>query len=122
MLELVILVHFAFIVWAVAGGFLVIRWWWVALVHLPAVGWGVLIELYGWVCPLTPLEISLRRERGMEVYDRGFIENYITPLIYPEGLTRELQMELAGGLVLVNIIAYGLAIHKHVLRRRDFDR
>jgi len=117
MLELVILVHFGFIVWAVAGGFMVIRWWWVAVLHLPALVWGVLIELYGWACPLTPLEMSLRRERGLEVYDTGFIENYITPLIYPEGLTRELQMELAGGLVLVNVIAYGLAIYKHVLRR-----
>lgn len=117
MFELVVLVHFGFIVWLVSGGFLVIKWWWLALLHLPALVWGVLLEWNGWVCPLTPLEKELRSERNMTVYDTGFIENYIIPVIYPEGLTREIQMTMAVGLVLVNIITYGVAIHKHMLKR-----
>ena len=116
MFELVVLVHFAFIVWVVAGGFLVIRWRWLAVLHLPAMIWGVLIEVYGWLCPLTPLEKTLRSERGMPVYDTGFIENYIIPVIYPEGLTREIQLAMAAGLVLINLVAYGIAIHKHLLK------
>ena len=119
MFELIVLVHFAFIVWVVLGGFLVIRWRWLAVLHLPAVIWGLLIELYGWLCPLTPLEKALRSQRGMPVYDTGFKEaqNYIVPVIYPEGLTREIQLILAAGLVLINVVAYGIAIHKHLLKR-----
>lgn len=117
MFELVVLVHFGFIVWVVAGGFLVVRWWWLALFHLPAMIWAVLLEWHGWICPLTPLENALRSERGMSVYDAGFIENYIIPVIYPDELTRGMQMAMAAGLVLVNVIAYGVAIHKHLLKR-----
>lgn len=117
MFELVVLIHFGFIVWVVSGGFLVIRWWWLGVVHLPALVWAVLLEWHGWVCPLTPLENALRTQRGMSVYDTGFIENYIIPVIYPESLTREIQLTLAVGLVLINVIAYGFAIHKHLLRR-----
>lgn len=117
MFELVVLVHFAFIVWVVAGGFLVIRWWWLALLHVPALVWAVLLEWNGWICPLTPLEKRLRAERGVSVYDGGFIENYILPVIYPEGLTREIQMGLAVGLLLLNVIAYAVVVRRHVLNK-----
>lgn len=117
MFELVVLVHFAFIAWVVSGGFLAIRWWWLALLHVPALVWAALLEWNGWVCPLTPLEKALRSQRDIPVYDTGFIENYIIPVIYPEGLTREIQMTMAVGLILINIIAYGVAIHKHRSRR-----
>jgi hypothetical protein len=110
MLELVVIVHFAFIVWVVIGGFLAIRWPWLAWLHLPAVVWGTLLEWYGWICPLTPLEIELRTKRGFAGYEGGFIENYLIPVIYPEGLTREIQVGLAIGLVVVNLIAYGFVI------------
>ncbi len=115
--ELVVLVHFGFIIWVVTGGFLAIRWWWLALLHLPALVWAVLLEWYGWVCPLTPLENTLRSRRDIAVYDTGFIENYIIPVIYPEGLTREIQMAMAAVLVLVNVAAYWIAIHRHFLKR-----
>jgi len=117
MFELVVIAHFVFIVWAVAGGFLAIKWPWLALLHLPAFVWAVLIEWYGWICPLTPLEQRLRSQRGMNVYDTGFIENYIIPIIYPEGLTREIQVSMAVALVVINIAAYGIAIHSNLSRR-----
>lgn len=118
MFELVVLIHFGFIVWVVAGGFLMIRWWWLVLLHAPAVVWAVLLQWYGWVCPLTPLEKTLRSERGLPVYDAGFIENYILSIIYPEGLTREIQLAMAVGLVVINVLAYGAAVHRHLLRKR----
>lgn len=117
MFELVVLIHLAFIVWVVSGGFLVIKWSWLALLHLPALVWATLLEWNGWVCPLTPLEKALRSERGMAVYDAGFIDNYIIPIIYPAGLTREIQMTMAVGLVLINVVTYGVAIYKHLLKR-----
>lgn len=113
MFELVVITHFAFIVWVAAGCLLAVKWPWVGLLHLPALVWAVLLEWNGWVCPLTPLEKALRDERGMAVYDTGFIENYLIPIIYPEGLTREVQMMLAAGLLLFNVIVYAFVIHRH---------
>ena len=71
----------------VAGGLLALRWSRAPGVHLPAAAWGVFIEISGGICPLTPLENSLRRSAGAAGYEGGFVEHYLIPLIYPEGLT-----------------------------------
>jgi hypothetical protein len=107
--DLVVLLHLAFILFASAGGLLVLRWPRVAWLHLPAVAWGVWIELAGRVCPLTPLENWLRRTAGSSGYDEGFIEHHLLPLVYPAALTREAQVLLAASLVLVNLVLYGLS-------------
>jgi hypothetical protein len=113
MFELVVLIHFVFIVWVAIGGLLAIRRWRLCLLHLPALLWGVLVEWNGWICPLTPIENELRAGRGMPVYHTGFIEHYLIPVIYPDGLTRDLQMALANG------VAYGFTTHRHFLKRAE---
>lgn len=103
--DLVVLIHFAFILFVVAGGFLVMKWPKISWLHLPAALWGAMIEFTGWICPLTPLENSLRQvDPGSS---KGFIETYIFPLIYPEALTREIQLGLGLGVVLINVAIYG---------------
>jgi len=104
--NLVVLLHFAFIVFAALGGLLALRWRRVPWVHLPAVAWAGLIELTGGVCPLTPLENRLRAAAGDEAYAGDFIAHYLGPVIYPPGLTREIQMLLAALLVLMNAVVY----------------
>ena len=111
--DLIVVIHFAFVLFVVLGGLLVLRWPWVAYLHLPAAIWGVLIEFAGWICPLTPLENSLRVRAGGTGYKGGFIENYILPVLYPAGLTRGVQLVL-GMLVLV----LNLAIYGYLLRRK----
>jgi hypothetical protein len=74
--------------------------------HLPAVIWGALIEFAGWICPLTPLEIWLRAQGGDRGYSGGFIEHYLGALIYPEGLTRELQWLLGAFVLAINAAIY----------------
>ncbi len=106
--DLVLLLHAAFIVFVLLGGLLVWRWHWLIWLHLPAVIWGVLIEVQGWLCPLTPLENRLRRAAGAEGYQTGFIDHYLAPLIYPAGLTPDIQLLLAGGVLLVNAVIYAL--------------
>jgi hypothetical protein len=81
--NLVLMVHLAFVLFAVLGGFLVLRWRSLAWIHVPAFLWGTLIELTGWVCPLTPLENWLREKGWGLVYRTGFIEHYLLPLLYP---------------------------------------
>lgn len=110
--DLVVLLHFAFIAFAVAGGLLVLRWRRVAWIHLPAATWAATVALAGWICPLTPLENALRRAAGEAGYSGGFIEHYVVPLVYPAGLTRELQLVLGLG-----VLALNLAIYAAVWRR-----
>jgi hypothetical protein len=97
------------------GGLLVLRWQWVAVLHVPAAIWGILIEFAGWICPLTPLENSFRRLGGEAGYAGGFIDHYIQPVVYPSGLTRGTQVVLGSLALLVNLIAYGLVVAR---RRR----
>jgi hypothetical protein len=104
--DALVLVHFAFIVFVVLGGFLTWRWRRLAWLHIPAVAWGALIEFMGWICPLTPLEVSLRRMAGGAGYEGGFIAHYILPIIYPAGLTPTIQVMLGVLLVLLNGVAY----------------
>lgn len=119
MFELVVIIHFAFIVWVAVGGFLALRWWRAALAHLPALAWAVLLEWNGWICPLTPLEKALREQRGLAGYEGGFIENYLIPIIYPAGLTREIQMALAAGLILVNAVVYAYVVYRHFFKQAE---
>jgi hypothetical protein len=108
--DVVLVVHLGFVVFVVLGGLLVLRWPWVAFLHIPAAIWGILIEYSGWICPLTPLENSLRQSGGEAGYTGGFIQHYIQPVLYPGGLTRDTQIVLGTLALLVNLIAYGLVI------------
>jgi hypothetical protein len=104
--DAVLLIHFAFVLFVVAGGLLVWRWRWLVWLHLPAVGWGAMVELGGWICPLTPLENRLRAAAGATGYANGFVEHYLMPLIYPAGLTRELQILLGFLVLAINALIY----------------
>lgn len=106
----VLLVHLAFIVFAVTGAFLAIRWRWVPCVHLPAVAWASYVEVAGRTCPLTYWENHLRGLAGRSGYSEGFIEHYLLPVIYPGGLTPAIQYWLAGVVVAVNAAVYGWLI------------
>lgn len=106
--DLVVLLHFAFILFVVLGGFLALKWRRLAWVHVPAALWGALIEFSGWICPLTPLENWLRQAGGSQGYASGFVEHYLLPLIYPADLTRELQLGLGLGVLVLNGLVYAV--------------
>lgn len=110
--DVVLIVHFAFIVFATAGGFLLFRWRRVVWLHLPAVLWGVYIEITGDICPLTPLENGLRRLGGEAGYRGGFIDHYIGSVVYPDEFTREKQAVLLTLLLIVNGAAYTLFLRR----------
>ncbi len=114
--DLIVLIHFGFILFVVAGGFLVIKWQKVSFLHIPAVIWGVLIEFAGTICPLTPLENKFRLAGGEAGFSGGFIDKYITSLIYPEGLTRGVQILLGFVVIVINISIYGYLLRKRKAR------
>jgi hypothetical protein len=110
--DVLVVIHFGFVVFVVLGGLLVLRWPAIAWLHVPAAIWGAWIELAGWICPLTPLENQLRVEAGQVGYQTSFVERYILPVLYPAGLTREVQWVLA-----VVVIAVNAGLYTRVWRR-----
>ena len=104
--DAVLLLHLGFILFVLLGGLLALRWRWAPMLHLPAAAWGVYVELSGGLCPLTPLENRLRSAAGEAGYTGGFIEHYLLALIYPAGLTPQIQYVLAAVVVGVNGLAY----------------
>jgi len=115
--DAILVLHLTFVLFVVLGAFLVLRRRKLMWVHLPVVIWGALIEFAGWICPLTPLENWLRARGGDRGYSGGFIDHYLGALIYPEGLTRELQWFLG-----VFVLAINAAIYLQVWRRRPKAR
>lgn len=115
--DFLVLLHFSFIVFVLLGGLLVLKWRWLAYLHLPCAFWGILIEFFGWICPLTPLENHFREKAGQTGYSGGFMEHYLLPLIYPVNLTHDLQIILGLLVLIVNLAIYGLVLFKHYQRK-----
>ena len=111
--DLVVVVHLVFVLFVVFGGLLVLRWPRVAWVHVPVAVYGALIELVGWVCPLTPLENDLRRAADGAGYEGGFIEHYLLPLLYPGSLTPTVQLVLGLLVIVINGAVYTAAWRRH---------
>lgn len=110
--DAVVIVHLIFILFVLLGGLLVLRWRWLAVLHLPAVVWGATVEFTGWICPLTPLENTLRRAAGDAGYGGGFVDQYLIPIIYPPGLTPDIQVLLGAVVVFVNLGAYAYLAYR----------
>jgi uncharacterized membrane protein YhhN len=104
--DLVVGLHFLFVLFVVLGGLLVLKWPRLAYLHIPAAVYGAAIEFAGWICPLTPLEKSLRARAGDAAYEAGFVEHYILPVLYPAGLTRATQWVLGVLVIGVNLAVY----------------
>lgn len=105
--EGVLLLHLAFIVFALLGAALAARWRRLVLVHVPAAAWGFFVEFTGRICPLTHAENYFRIKAGQSGYSESFIEHYLLAIIYPAGLTGEVQFVLATVVVVVNVAIYG---------------
>lgn len=115
--DAVLVLHLGFVLFVVLGGLLALRWPRAAWIHLPAAVWGAAIEFFGWICPLTPLENHLRRLGGEAGYPGGFVEHYVFATLYPQGLTREVQLALGLFVVAVNVAVYLWAWRRARLRR-----
>ena len=104
--DLVMLLHFGFILFAVLGALLLIRWPRLIWLHLPTAIWAMAIEFYGGICPLTPLENYLHKLGGEAGYGESFIEHYIAPIIYPGEITTTIKIMLGLGVLIINVCLY----------------
>jgi len=110
----IVVAHLGFVLVVVLGGLLVLRWRRTMWLHLPAACWGALIEVAGWICPLTPLENELRHRGGQAGYTGGFVERYVVSILYPHELTRTTQVLLG-----IFVLGINLAIYWQVFRSRS---
>jgi len=97
---------------------------WVAWLHLPAVLWSSVVNLAGWICPLTPLENSLRMAAGQSGYPDGFVEHYIGGLVYPAGMTRAVALTAGISIIVWNIAVYTWVVvryKRHGQQRHSSD-
>ena len=117
--DAILVSHLAFVLFVVFGALLLLRWPRVAWLHIPAVVWAAFIEFSGTICPLTPLEVALRQRAGQAGYGGGFIDHYVVSLLYPEGLTQNMQAMLGAVLVAINAAIYIVAFRR---RRTSPDR
>lgn len=117
--DLLVLIHLSFIIFVVLGGLLALRWPRVAWVHLPAAAWGAWIEFTKGICPLTPLEKSLREQAGQTAYDGGFIEEYVIPIIYPPGYSPEVATVLGILVLTINLLIYALVVWRRLGSRES---
>ena len=117
--DLVLCVHFLFVVFSVLGALLLIRWPKVVWGHLPAVGWAAWIEFSGKICPLTPLENGLRIRGGGAGYAGDFVGHYLLGLLYPDGLTRQVQVILGAAVLGLNLVMYGCVFLRRKRKASD---
>lgn len=108
--HLTLAVHLLFVIFVVLGALLAFKWQWIIWVHIPCAIWGILLELKRWTCPLTYLENYFRKMAQSTGYEGGFIEHYLLAIIYPEGLTTEIQIYLGIITLLVNLCIYALLV------------
>ena len=109
---LIVIIHVAFVIFVVIGGVLALRWRKLVYVHLPAAGWAIYVEWSGAICPLTPLENSLRATAGLEAYAGDFVAEYVFPVLYPDGLTRVAQLVIGALVLALNLVVYTVLLRK----------
>ena len=121
--DMVVFVHASFVLFVLFGGLAALRWRRIAWLHLPAALWGAIIELGGWMCPLTHLENHLRRMDGGAGYSATCIDRYLDPLLYPLGLTRHTQLVFGISALLINLAVYTrLRRQRHTSPDKDTER
>ena len=113
--NLTLILHLIFILFVIFGGLLFFIFSKIIYIHIPALLWGIYIELTNSVCPLTFLENWFLHKGELTTYSNDFIKNYLFPIIYPGGLNNEIQIYIGLSLMVFNILIYGL-IYKNFKR------
>lgn len=104
--DLILVLHFCYVLFAIFGGLLVLRRRWMWKLHLPALIWGFLVQYFVWICPLTNWENYFRELSGQAGYESGFIEYFISAILYPGIITPQIHLSLAISLAVFNLLVY----------------
>ena len=110
--DIILIIHFLFILFVIFGALLFFIVKKIVFIHIPAIIWGSYIELTHSICPLTYLENWFLHKANLTTYSEGFIQNYLVPIVYPMNLTKDLQIFLGIGLIVINIVIYAFIFVK----------
>ena len=113
--DLFMLLHFAFLVMLTLGGFAAWRWPRFIWVHVGLAIWGILNAVVKVPCPLTDVEDWARRRAGEQGLPQGFIDRYLTGVVYPEEHLVAVQLAVAG-VIVVSWVGFAVLWNK---RRRS---
>ena len=111
--NLTLITHLIFILFVFFGGLFFFIFSKIIYIHIPALLWGIYVELTNSICPLTYLENWFLYKGELTTYSNDFINNYLFQIIYPKGLNAEIQIYLGISLLVINILIYGL-IYKNL--------
>jgi hypothetical protein len=109
--DIVVAVHFVWILFLIGGAWIGRRVRWVMWMHLAALGYSVLLQSFNWVCPLTYLELWLWNRTPSGSYSGSFIAHYLEKLIYME-IPRGLLFFLTGIVIGASAMVYYNAMRK----------
>jgi hypothetical protein len=115
--NLVVLLHFTFVLFVLFGGLLTVKWPRIMWIHGPALLWACIVEFTGAICPLTPLENQLRLRAGEAGYENDFVSSWILPILYPEALTPGIQLALGAFVLVLNVAVYAWIWRSRLLNR-----
>ena len=110
--NLILFVHFIFILFVVFGGLLFFTSTKIVFIHIPSLIWGSYITLTNSICPLTYLENWSLNKANLTTYSEGFIQNYLVPIVYPVNLTKDLQIYFGIALIVINLVIYAFIYNK----------
>jgi hypothetical protein len=81
--DIVVFVHFLWILFVIFGVFWGIRNKKVRVIHIFALAFAIIIQVFNWYCPLTHLEAWLRAKHDPALsYTGSFIPNYVGKIVY----------------------------------------
>ncbi|GAA0575105.1 DUF2784 domain-containing protein [Kribbella sandramycini] len=113
--DVMMVLHAAFLLFFVLGGFLAWKWPKVVWAHLAVAVWSLAIVVIDYDCPLTGAEKSFLRRGGEEVYATGYINHYLDGTIWPEGATPTAE-KIGFALIVISYVGF------FVLRSRRRSR
>jgi hypothetical protein len=82
--DAVVVLHLLWIVFLILGALPGSRWAWVKWTHLASLTFSIALQVFGWICPLTLLEVWLLRLGGAQPYEDTFIRHYVEQIVYAE--------------------------------------
>jgi hypothetical protein len=83
--DIVVLLHFLWIIFLSLGALWGIKNRAVRICHLSGLAFAFIIQIFGWDCPLTHLEVWLRsRHDSSLTYTGSFIIHYVERIVYIE--------------------------------------
>jgi Protein of Unknown function (DUF2784) len=79
----VLSLHVVYIAWVIFGAFFTRGRPRLAALHVATLLYGMIIEIFGFWCPLTALEKWLETRGGVSPYRGAFLPHYLDALVYP---------------------------------------